>query len=212
MGSRGKRSRTSERNRNDKDKYNGHFGKDGTAQGVADYLGVSIEEAQEFINTMWAFTGDYFSEIRKLQNDPTAEISLPDDLYRKRMIEKGENLEKYINLAPKWNGGTTYRGINISSDDLKKYKIGQTLDVNRGTSSWTSDIEIGKKFSKGTDGDGTGERVVFISSTQQGGTSIKHLSQYGHENEVAVSRNSKYVITDINKKKDGIIYIDVKER
>ena len=104
MGGRGKRSRTSERNRNDKDKYNGHFGKDDTAQGVADYLGVSIEEAQEYINTMWAFTGDYFSEIRKLQNDPTAEISLPDDLYRKRMIEKGENLEKYINLAPKWNG------------------------------------------------------------------------------------------------------------
>ena len=181
---------------------------DATVEGIAKYLGVSMEEAKSFDSAIWSFTGDYFTAIRQLQNGKIPEGFDKNSPFVKAMKEKGENLEKYIEKAPKWNGGETYRGINISSEDLKKYQVGNTIDVNRGTASWSSDIKVSKKFAK----QGSEEKVVFKCPTQKNGTSIKHLSNYNHEDEVMVSKNSKYVITSINRNKDGIIYVNIKEK
>lgn len=208
MGSRGQRSK-SNRREHEKEAFNGHFGSDKnlTADDIVDYLGVSAKEAKVYENAIWAFTSDYYTYIKKLQNGQTIDDFNPDSPFVKDLKKYGDYLEKYINLAPKWNGDDTYRGINVSSADAKKYKVGQKIDVNRGTASWSSDLQISQKFSS----DGDGERVVFRSPTQSKGTSIKHLSKYEHEDEVMVSKHANYTITNIKRKKDGIIYIDVKE-
>ena len=178
---------------------------DAATDRMAEYLGVSEKEAAELSNAVWGFTRDYSSYIRAIQNNDTEKVKdLPKPM-REAMEKYAQNIEKYVNLAPKWDGGTTYRGINVSKNTVAKYKVGGIIDANKGTASWSSDREVARDFASGKK-----TKVVFSCKTQSKGTSVKHLAKYGNEKEVLVSKNAEYKITSM-KEKNGVVYIDVKE-
>lgn len=129
-----------------------------------------------------------------------------------RAVQQGENksenfrvmgnrLERFIDRAPKWDGKMTYRGIKMNASELKKMKVGDTIDM-KGTSSWSSTYRIAEGFSN--------QKVVFASPTQKHGTSIRFHSGFDKENEVLVSKRSSYRIKRFSKMKNGttVVWLD----
>ena len=185
---------------------------DAATDRMAEYLGVSEKEAAEFSNAIYGFTGDYCENIRAVQNNDTEKLEKFNPKMREVMEKYAQNVEKYISLAPKWDGGATHRGISIDKKDIENYKIGDKIDVNRGTASWSSSIKTAEDFAATKKG---GKNpVVFSCDSQSKGTSIKHLSEYEMEDEVMVSKKAKYMITSIKKGHalgEEITYVKVKE-
>lgn len=99
--------------------------------------------------------------------------------------------------------------LSLPSSVVKGLTVGGTFDVNLGTASWSTQESTARSFSKS----GSGSRhVVFVSQTQSKGTSIKHISYFAKENEVLVSKNAKYTITNISTKSGSpYTYVYVKE-
>lgn len=204
MGGRGSSSASSRRS-NEKPKQKGHLSAGEapkTPEDTAKYLGVSVERAKELYGDVKAFTGSSYTEIRKAQRGETQ-----DEAYRK----KGENLESYIASAPKWGGGTTYRGIGVDKKTaatlMDGWNKGAIIDINgNGTASWSTDKAVSRSFaSKGE------VHLVFSCKTQSRGTSIKHISQFSHESEVLVSKKAKYRVIGGPKTIHGYTYFDVEE-
>lgn len=122
---------------------------------------------------------------------------------------EAKRIEGYIERAPKWGGGVTYRGMSLPSSVVKGLTVGGTFDVNAGTASWSTQESTARSFSKSGSG---GRHVVFVSQTQSKGTSIKHISYFTKENEVLVSKNARYTITNISTKSGSpYTYVYVKE-
>lgn len=163
---------------------------------TAAYLGVSEERAKELYGSIQSFTGSGYTEIRKAQNGGGSDWAK----------KAAENCEAYIDAAPKWGGGTTYRGINVSKEAAATFVKNAIIDINRGTASWSTSREVSKSFS----GKGSGSKVVFRCKTQSRGTSIKHISFFPGENEVLVSRRVQYKVTG-RRQQGSYLYVDVEE-
>lgn len=174
-----------------------------TPAATAAYLGVSEDTAKILYGDVKAFTGSSYSSIRKAQRGV---------LNDKQYVAMDQHLEDYIAAAPKWGGGTTYRGIGLDKKTaatlLSGWDKGAIIDINgNGTASWSTDRNVSKSFaSKGGDA-----RLVFSCKTQNRGTSIKHISHFSSENEVLVSMKSKYRVVTKPKTVGGYTYIEVEE-
>lgn len=67
----------------------------------------------------------------------------------KEWKERVDACEEFITKSPKWNGGTTYRGMHVSEsylDELyEKSKNGTTLNMN-GISSWSTSKAVAEGY------------------------------------------------------------------
>lgn len=175
-----------------------------TPEKTAAYLGVSVDVAKELHGSVRNYSGSSYAAIRQAQRTGKGSP---------QALKDAKNIETYIEHAPKWAGGTTYRGIKLDETTVKALQVGDKIDVNLGTASWSTAESTARSFSGGGYA-GAGKRsVVFVSPTQSQGTSIKHISYYSGENEVLVSKKTQYIIDSISIKPGSpYTYVYVKER
>ena len=168
---------------------------------VANELGISEDEAKIYLSALKGYTGDnYYGAIRDAQRGGKQS---------NKIVQMANDVETYIDKAPKWNGGETYRGVMLSKKELNSLSVGTTIDMG-GTSSWSSKQSVATKFADKAKYLRGKNPVVFVSATQKNGTGIRHLSKLKSEEEVIVSKDSKYTITDIKVNK-GTTYVYVGE-
>ncbi len=171
-------------------------------------LGVDAETAKRYVDAVDAYSDELYLEIRAYQRGE----SVSDE---QKVSRFSEDIEEYIKKAPRWNGGETYRGIGLSDDDLSKYTLGSVHDMG-GVSSWSSEEEIARQFADHYHGEEVGmdNAVILHSKTQNKGTAIRHLSKYPGEkgeNEVIVSKESRYKVIDKKMDGDGRTHIYMEE-
>lgn len=203
MGGRGATSSHGKTKAKEKPRQKGHLTADEipkTPEDTAKYIGVSVQEAKDMYGAVKDFTGTTYSLMRAAQRGEKV------DAKYKRLAELAEG---YIDHAPKWGGGVTYRGMALSPSAVSSIKVGSTFDVNLGTASWSTQEGKAREFATPYNGN---KGVVFVSQTQSKGTSIKHISYYSNENEVLVSKKAKYTVTSISTKPGSpYTYVYVKE-
>ncbi len=156
---------------------------------VSKELNVPKAQAEQYVNSVSDFTGDWYPDIRAYQRGEFSNV--PEEV-----VSKSEALEDYIKKAPRWNGGETFRGASVSDDEIGKYKQGFRLDMG-GTASWSSDVDIAKEFSSRNVSYDLPNEVIYHCDTQSKGTTIKHLSLVEEESEILCSKDSHYVIDKI---------------
>ena len=155
-------------------------------------LNATAEEAERYMDALDGYTSDDYSDIRSVQMGDT------DDPRYKKMAS---DLEEFIEKAPKWAGGTTYRGIGLFPDwggtDIAAF---QTAMATRtpiemyGSASWSTDKGTAKYFAE-RDGD---IHVVFICKEgQPQGTSIAGLSRHPGESEIVTSNKARWLVEKI---------------
>lgn len=209
MGGRGATSSHGKTKTKEKPRQKGHLTADEipkNAEETAKYIGSTVQEAKDMFDAVQDFTGSAYSGIRRTQRGEKAS-DIPE--LQKKYDSEAKRIEGYIERAPKWGGGVTYRGMSLPASAVKGLKVGGTFDVNLGTASWSTQESTARNFAKSSSGD---KPVVFVSQTQSKGTSIKHISNFTKENEVLVSKNAKYTITNISTKPGSpYTYVYVKE-
>ena len=158
--------------------------------------GLSKDKASALQSAVkWYSSGDY-QDIRKSQRSGNPS-------------EKAKALEEYIAIAPKWNGGKIYRGINVSASEANKIISDAekgTVFSGGGTTSWSSSNAVAKQYA----GTGNGIKIMYRTSGTKLGTSIRHLSKNPDEDEVAISQTARWKPTGV-KKQGGIYIIDCQE-
>lgn len=174
---------------------------------VADELGISKEIAERFVAAIDAYSDNRYTEIRAYQQGKPVKDT--EDI-----AQISEDLENYIKAAPRWNAGETFRGIGLSDKDLVLYKKGSVHDM-QGVSSWSNEPAIANDFAdEYRINRHMNNAVIFHSQTQNKGTATRHLSQYpgpNGENEVLVSKDSRYRVTDKKTDNKGRIHIYLEE-
>lgn len=171
---------------------------------IKEALEVGEKDAKRYQDVLDRYTGNYYSDIR------SAQTGEDDDPRYKKMAD---DLEEFIDKAPKWAGGTTYRGIGLwEESDLEAFRTAQasrTPIEMYGSSSWSTDKETAKYFAE-RDGD---IHVVFVCSKGQPmGTSIGGLSSHPNESEILTSTKARWLIIRVrqpNYKKKDYFEIDV---
>lgn len=163
--------------------------------------GVDEQTAEDMRKAARAFTGSDYKSIRHAQTDKL----FTDAEYLRRYREQANALEAYLQLAPKWEGGTTYRGVRNTKGAAGVPKVGATIGM-QGTSSWSTALSTAKSFAGSSS-----NSLIYVSSTQRKGSSITGLSKYGKgENEVLVSMHSRYRVDQI-KTEGSYTYVYVTE-
>lgn len=162
-------------------------------------LGVDQSKAYDFWNAAMNYTGSWYSAVREHQqglNDGKTAKKIADDL------------EEFISRSPKWDGGTTYRGLeNLSPQTVQALTTkGAVVDM-KGISSWSTEKGRAESFA----GHGKGS-VLFSVDGQSKGTSTRHLSSFPSENEVTVSQRARYeVVSSKYNSKRGYYEVKLKE-
>jgi hypothetical protein len=182
------------------------------AEFISKDLGVPMDTADLYVDAMFAWAMDGNWDIRAYQQGK----GTSDGLTSKEAKKYAEGLESFISSSPRWNGGVTYRGVNIS--DVSEYKPGKIID-QKGLSSWSSSLDVAKGFTLPTGGKrgASAQKVIFVSPTQNKGTSINHLSPFGQsgqilppQDEVLVSSSASYAVGK-TQRKDGYLFVYLEE-
>ncbi len=175
------------------------------AQYIQNQLGVSSQKAKEYSEALYFYT-DYLDNVKKLRAYQMGEnVKNVSEIARRE-----QDLEDYIENAPKWNGGETFRGVKLTEDELSRYEVCSEHNM-LGTSSWSSNEDIAIGYSGYGNSPSGKQSVVFHSPTQTNGTSVRHLSPFANEDEVLVSKKSKYRVLKMFKSQDGINHIYLEE-
>lgn len=161
--------------------------------------GMSEEEAQEVVSAINDYTIEGYQRIREAQVS-----GWPEDA-----ADQAAAIEKYIDAAPKYGEGDLYRGMVVPDDFAGSIQVGDVIDNGGALSSWSSNENVANNFTSAGPWGEKGAVLVIEGGTKRG-TSIKHLSANGRdEDEVLIPASARYEITDIF---DGdIIYIYLKE-
>ncbi len=179
-------------------------------------IGCDSAMAERYADAVYSFSYQWDYEIRHLQTGEKFKSYHNHTMAQIR--QKAKDLEEYIDKAPKWDGGTTYRGMSLSEKELKnlitELKNGQGDMM--GTSSWTTKEHIGQHFSEMHVGeyspkfkDEKTESVVLVAKKQGKATSIQHMSKYGSsEAEVLSSKDVRWKFVK-TWEEDGYTYIEV---
>ena len=162
------------------------------------HLDMPEAEARPLCEAINDFSCGWDEEIRKFQ---TGKLTTPikNGHSMEEIAKKAGYVEEFIKKSPKWDGGTTYRGMAVDDKTLESFKnmlkTGEELDM-RGSSSWSTSEGIAagyaldnlKKFPN---------MVIFECEKGQNGTSIVHISHFAGEKEVLCSSKSRYRIVEI---------------
>ena len=176
---------------------------------TAKELGVSQQEAKDMIKEVSGYTDGYATDMRNWQQYGDGYIL--NEMTSKEAKTMSEQCEKFIKLAPKWDGGELYRGISLSEDEADKLLDDISFSMKpfdmKGTSSWSSDKSIADDF--GGMNDGT---VILRTPGTKKGTSIDHISNFS-QSEVLISRDARWDVKRINGSiDDGYLEIYLEER
>lgn len=162
---------------------------------------ISKIHAEELLDSLHNYSGCNYKVIRYAYNNPNAPIRLQNDL---------NNIDEYINSAPKWHG-TTYRGINVSRNVAQQIRGMSVIDM-LGPSSWSTSEEIAQCFSNRDES----VRMIFVLSNNVSGASITHLATYnGSEEEVLSPSQARYIpdrIEETAVNGERYVYVHVHEQ
>lgn len=167
----------------------------GPAAYIEKELGVTPERAKEYADAVTGWSGSDYSAIRKYFLGTLGKIH--GDWIDKR----AEDLQSFIEAAPKWDGGTTYRCEG--GHHAAGLVVGQTFTAE-APASWSTSKTSASAFGK----------TMFICKTQKKGTSIQGFSGFANEKEVLVGKDAKYKVTKIYNgtgKYSSFKYIEVEE-
>lgn len=166
---------------------------------TAEYLGMPGERHRAYVDyrSVVDYTGSGYSSIRKAAREGKSDARLT-------------GVEDFLRNAPQWVGGETRRGIELHDKAvIARIKVGEVFDVNGGgPASWSTDHGTARSFASNT----KGQSFVFISKKQKRATSVKGISQFSHESEVLVSKETQYRILSVKKgahKGDNRTYVEV---
>ena len=205
-------------------KQSGHIGDAHslTEQEMKDLImrdtGCSAAMAQRYYDAVYGFSYQWDWEIRQFQTGNIRFTSRHGHTM-KEIERRAYDLEKFIHESPKWDGGTTYRGMSLSDKELDelitKLKKGESdmlgsasWTTKQGTSEGFADYHIGETSTKY--GDEKTNSVVLITDTHSKATSIQHISHYGsREAEVLSSKDTRWEFVR-KYEKEGYTYIVVK--
>lgn len=142
-------------------------------------------EAKEAYDALRMFTGNTYTEIRKVQKGESN-----DPKYRRM----GEVLEKLL-ASPQADKPEVekFRGIAVSSTALKGMIKSASKGGDYGSgalSSWSTALRTARNFSGKTEGNRT-ERVI-LRAINKVGVPIGTISSVSHENEVLTPGTAKY--------------------
>ena len=111
------------------------------------------------------------------------------------------------NLPNQWNGGPTYRGINVNDATLATYVPGAVLTQKPDGAtavSWSSVQARAESFSGGPQ-----NSVVFVNEAPRTrGISIKPISNYATESEILVHGRQRMRVNR-TEQKGGITYVHI---
>ena len=164
---------------------------------VAEDCGVSKEKAKQMVESVKAFSGSWYSEIRSYQTNG----------HPPSVKDKADAIEEFIAKSPKWDGGDIYRGISVDSDTASNIiagiKNGKAISM-MGMSSWSTNKSIASDyFGNANSTWSDGATIIFKASGAKHGTSIRHLSKFPHEDEVLVSNKATWKGVKVTEKKNG---------
>lgn len=111
-------------------------------------------------------------------------------------------MDVFTDKAPKWHGGTTYRGVPIASKEaLKIFKKGSVIDTELVSGhSWTTERRVAEGYGEfETVGHKGVATILVCEGPQHSGTSIRHLSRHWGEHEVYVASGAKHVVTKVEQ-------------
>ncbi|CAF1147047.1 unnamed protein product [Didymodactylos carnosus] len=106
--------------------------------------------------------------------------------------------------------GTTYRGILITNDDLKQYKIGTRI-LTKTFSSTSKEMSVARRFVSSSGGDHRFDAIcIYEIRNQNTALDIEKVSIYEDEQEVLILPYSAFKIIDI-RRDESQIEINLKE-
>lgn len=175
---------------------------------VAKELGAPIERATEYAEAIMNYTdwsSDIYGEIRRYQRGETLKFMSLDEVKK-----LSDDIEEYIQKAPRWNGGITYRGVSVSDDELASYIAGKEF-TSGGTASWSIKKSVARDFAMRNTSAERPNSVIYHCDTQSKGTGIRHISLAEFEEEVLCSTESKYVVERVETDEEYIHHVYLKE-
>ena len=152
---------------------------------------ISKGRAEEILNAIEDFTGDYFSEIREIQRIGDIEFG---ELYSKmysedkvmKILDAADDLDEYLKIAPKYPEETIYRGLKLKPEIAEKiFKKGKIF-TDKSISSFTSSSKEAKSYGN-----------VILHTQNKNGISLEYATLYPGEGEVLIPRNTKYIIKNV---------------
>lgn len=174
------------------------------------YFDTAISE-KDPIHLLTAYTADteFFSALNKdlaqlKLKDLTAETNL-SRAYFIGIVARHPNFETLSYT------GTTFRGMVISNDDLKQYKIGTRI-LTKTFSSSSKRPPVALSFLNNHIDTGERFNTICIYEIRNKGTGldIAHLSEFKEEEEVLILPYSAFKIIDIKQNKSNLPKIEIK--
>lgn len=189
---------------------------------------LSITRISEVIKSIWYYTAssDHSSVIRwfsrkeseseirnKLKRPGVTDEKIEEKIALAKKALKSIN--SFLKVAPKYNGGTIYRGWSESISDyenLEKVAGTNTKITFNGLTSATSNFEIAEAFSQKPDSHKDYDRavrangkvsVVYIIDYKEGLThskyasSVRPFSDLPDEDEVLYSVESRFIVKNL---------------
>jgi len=158
------------------------------------------KECEMQVRAVCNFTYGWDYEIRQIQCGNTSVVSRRGHTL-KEMQERAESLERYIECAPKWNGGTTYRGMSLSNKELEniieEFKNGEGNML--GSASWSEEKKVSMGFAydhigetSQKFGDKKENAVLLYTKKHKRATPIRHISEFQGEMEVLSSKDVRW--------------------
>lgn len=201
----------------------------GSASDIASTLGVSDSKARDYWDAIngdedGGFTWGWDSNIRKYQNGASqSEITSDaktrqvindkfngsESAYMAELRKKANNCESLIDASPKWNGGELSRGyLKLSPSTLAELTtVGNVVDLNAGTASWTTSSRVSNNFAHYYGGSApSGSLVAHVVSGKRRGTSVKGLSHFQSENEILCSKREAFECLRVVRKPNGEVH------
>ena len=189
-------------NKQQKSEYESMDKKEAVAE-IMKQTGVSAEKADFMYESIRDFSFGAYQDMRTVQMGGTDVWDLHHSV--KEWKERVDACEEFIIKSPKWNGGTTYRGMHASEsylDELyEKSKNGTTINMN-GISSWSTSKAVAEGYT--FPNPKTPLRIIFETDDAQLGTSIAHISIHPNEREILCSKDNEYFVSEIVKWKNNL--------
>lgn len=177
---------------------------------------VDMDRAKQYNNSISYYSDSkgQDTQLRQMQHsgvlrDGNGESYKPDDRTKEKLLTHINNIEEFIRKAPKWNGGTTYRGIAVTEDLIYLWTETDNEEICMlGMSSWSRDKNTAIHYSKLNQSEQNPKAVLFICEGEQYGTSIEYNSNKEIEREVLCSNKARYkVIRKVTDKDKIWLYV-----
>ena len=154
---------------------------------IMNLTGVDEGDADNMYWAIYDWSGSMSDETRAASRGESSD---------KYDILRADRLERFIELSPKWNGGTTWRGLDLPDNVIEQFKVGQTFDP-MGIASWSTEQDVARGFTR------LSNQFYLRCEKPQNGTSIKFASNCPSEDEVMTSGRCQYRVVNITKTTDG---------